>query len=732
MGIKMKTGKKKVVYFVGHYGGFYISLLHKAAFYADAEAYYIYVRTYSSSPVNEFMDRISQRQYSLFGKVICMDESIFWGLGSEEDTRQHILKHYDEIFENWRINIKNDADLYMFFDEFNSMGIYLNDRPISGNVGIITTALERLVSYVDMYLFNEIDGRRFYSALQRKCKTLEKDGSYVDQVIRTFQIDNIKEEEFLKENRKRKEALDHARTYTFFDLIEAVQSLSENQIKELQNIFECDSIQVEDKAYNLFLLSSNFTAFKAQTSENDFIYGNQILADYCIGNQDLAIKPHPRADLGKAVWERVFENSIYVPSYLPAEYLETLHLKINTLLSTGSAGSGYVSRIAKQKFNMGRSYWWNFRYMHKVFAALNLASYAGYQRVACMGIPEEMAEGITQCWPQLRVFQEVKKAEDPGKLPENTMLMIRWNDTVANNPTTWSQKALETLFSGKRIDYMVVFLNLDESCAEGSWQLSGIKNQILRFEIIKKKEKDIVYGSLNTEQISIYMPDVTKWEKMQKFYCTYSLKNAGLSIQISSESQGNYKNAAGNEETFLMEVVKNMNASFCNMAAALNTVICFTDERIRLIRQFDAYILELRKLQRTIIISVRDTPGLRITPNIAKNLQSLGVQQDLLSKHWHSYVAIIHGQELLYEKLDQDHAVFFETRLFDTHIIVKSAALKHGNISKIEINGKDYSMNMRGFNIVVYDCEKKKLIDSVGFDTHALGIPCYRDGIWVV
>ena len=65
--------KNKVIYYVGHFGGFYISLLHKAAFYPDSEAYYIYVRTYSSRPVNDFMDRLSKKSDKQFGTVICME-----------------------------------------------------------------------------------------------------------------------------------------------------------------------------------------------------------------------------------------------------------------------------------------------------------------------------------------------------------------------------------------------------------------------------------------------------------------------------------------------------------------------------------------------------------------------------------------------------------------------------------------------------------------------------------
>ena len=39
----------------------------------------------------------------------------------------------------------------------------------------------------------------------------------------------------------------------------------------------------------------------------------------------------------------------------------------------------------------------------------------------------------------------------------------------------------------------------------------------------------------------------------------------------------------------------------------------------------------------------------------------------------------------------------------------------------ILINGKEYAVNSRGLNIVVYDNINKCVVDSICFDTHANG-----------
>lgn len=59
------------------------------------------------------------------------------------------------------------------------------------------------------------------------------------------------------------------------------------------------------------------------------------------------------------------------------------------------------------------------------------------------------------------------------------------------------------------------------------------------------------------------------------------------------------------------------------------------------------------------------------------------------------------------------------------HITIKdfklnliSAAFNVGNIAKIEINGKDYALNKRGFNIVTIDCQNNQVCYSACIDMH--------------
>ena len=50
--------------------------------------------------------------------------------------------------------------------------------------------------------------------------------------------------------------------------------------------------------------------------------------------------------------------------------------------------------------------------------------------------------------------------------------------------------------------------------------------------------------------------------------------------------------------------------------------------------------------------------------------------------------------------------------------MANSQTFRNGNRGDIKINGVNFSTNIRGVNIVVYDTDEATVIDSVGFDSH--------------
>ena len=127
---------------------------------------------------------------------------------------------------------------------------------------------------------------------------------------------------------------------------------------------------------------------------------------------------------------------------------------------------------------------------------------------------------------------------------------------------------------------------------------------------------------------------------------------------------------------------------------------------------------EITKKNCIYIVAVKDTPGLNVTPELAKQLQqSLGIRQDMFQKHWKSYLAVVDGGNCLYEELSDDK-IEKEMTVGGHNLQLASAALKVGNIAKIVVDGVDHALNRRGFNIVAIDKQERTVCDSACLDLH--------------
>lgn len=135
-----------------------------------------------------------------------------------------------------------------------------------------------------------------------------------------------------------------------------------------------------------------------------------------------------------------------------------------------------------------------------------------------------------------------------------------------------------------------------------------------------------------------------------------------------------------------------------------------------------------RKAQYIIYISVKDTPGLALTNDIAQKINELGFKVNLEGCHWCSYIGVQSKGELVHEELSsKNEAVEKFLKLENMDIHMESRCWNAGNIARIIVNGTDYAVNRRGLNFVVWDVLDNKLADTVCFDTHTHEATCYRN-----
>ena len=145
--------------------------------------------------------------------------------------------------------------------------------------------------------------------------------------------------------------------------------------------------------------------------------------------------------------------------------------------------------------------------------------------------------------------------------------------------------------------------------------------------------------------------------------------------------------------------------------------------------EFDEYLKKLVHICKDVLIllSVKDTVGLNFREESAELLNKLGIKNNLSNKHGHSYIAVIDRGDVVVDNLsatneDLDVRINCE----DMDIFLRSSVYSRNNVSEIRIEDVDYSIDLRGLNIVVFDLNEKKVADRVCFDTHVRKNVCYR------
>lgn len=134
----------------------------------------------------------------------------------------------------------------------------------------------------------------------------------------------------------------------------------------------------------------------------------------------------------------------------------------------------------------------------------------------------------------------------------------------------------------------------------------------------------------------------------------------------------------------------------------------------------------LKKLQEedniTVFIAVKDDMAWRLS-NAEKNcLREIGLQSDFSTdKIRYSFLAVLDNNQVIYEASSKEGLTYEYTLEDGTEVQIVSCGFYTSSDSSILIENQEYSLNNRGFNIVVYDKEAGQVIDSVTFDTNAGG-----------
>lgn len=122
-----------------------------------------------------------------------------------------------------------------------------------------------------------------------------------------------------------------------------------------------------------------------------------------------------------------------------------------------------------------------------------------------------------------------------------------------------------------------------------------------------------------------------------------------------------------------------------------------------------------------VLMAVRGEASTGLNWYTITKLEKLGLEKSLVGQYQSSYLAASDGGTILLEEItppESPQPLEAAGTLADgTSFRLKSAGAAAGDYASIVVGGVEYAVNGRGLNIVVYDNQTHRVIDSVAFDT---------------
>lgn len=130
-------------------------------------------------------------------------------------------------------------------------------------------------------------------------------------------------------------------------------------------------------------------------------------------------------------------------------------------------------------------------------------------------------------------------------------------------------------------------------------------------------------------------------------------------------------------------------------------------------------LLKLMLPNYLIILSVKDTPGNMLNSEILSKIHDMGFG-GFTKELWRMYIGVSNKGNIVCDTVskEREERVDYDDYLQKVNVSVSSKAWRKGNSCKIIVDNEDFAVNKRGINLVVYDIDKHRLVDSVCYDAH--------------
>jgi len=153
----------------------------------------------------------------------------------------------------------------------------------------------------------------------------------------------------------------------------------------------------------------------------------------------------------------------------------------------------------------------------------------------------------------------------------------------------------------------------------------------------------------------------------------------------------------------------------------------YKDFQLRNETNLDTYLELIDDDRYTVFIVAKDEASTAMTSHTKVLLSDLGLQASWDDAYRCSYAAIIDRGTVTFEEMSPEliaYSTSFRNGL--STVQLESAGHLVGNRCSVRIDGQERTKSKRGLNFVVYNNERRRVIDCVRFDTFSEGSPASR------
>lgn len=201
----------------------------------------------------------------------------------------------------------------------------------------------------------------------------------------------------------------------------------------------------------------------------------------------------------------------------------------------------------------------------------------------------------------------------------------------------------------------------------------------------------------------------------------------GLDWDTDTSDRGSHMNVMGNEKVsnYLGQYMKDHYgfedkrenpdyASWVENAEKFQKV--YEKNEIANILDLNQYLKKIQEECYTAVIAVRRDATKGLHDDAKETLKSMGISENLINQPDGGYIGIIDGGQII-DQMDGYELLNWNKKVGNIKIDATSGGLLYGDTAVVLIDGESYAADSVGMNIVVYDKDLKRVVDSVSFNT---------------